>query len=263
MRLCAYPALFALGLGAVGCASIPPNPEINSGPNQRYSSGDAITPADEYTGIVNYAQGNRTDWAILTLPGDGDLTIHMTNQPLTAQAKISAALYDGNGNLRGTITKADTPFKSCGVGDYYLEVWAPTHVDGGTYDFTFDFTPAGTAPTAAATPTYPPPPSFPALPAAPPPAPKQTYSGPSTPSRMHAQIIQVQRTGTFTQLVLNVGSADGVQQGWSGQVLDGSGSAIGGSDFTVSSTINPHSCIATSQVMPTALGSSRTVVLGH
>lgn len=243
-------SLFALIVTALGACAGPQDPEIHSGRNANYRHADEVTTSDTVSGHVSYAKGNRTDWTLVDLPADGDLVVHSRVTPDDSDGEIAVELYDPNGNHLGSLEKRDNPFKALGAGSYYLEVYAPTHKDGGSYRISFDFTPL---------PKYPPPPTLATLP--PFSEPHEAAHVAHSSSKRHATILLAQRQGTFTILNLDVGSADGVAEGWSGTVLDHGGSPISGTDFTVGHEVSKHSCVAVTKALPSALG-SRTVEIG-
>jgi hypothetical protein len=76
-----------------------------------------------------------------------------------------------------------------------------------------------------------------------------------------ANIVQVQKSGTYTVLVIAAGTSAGIKAGSTGTVVDAGGQPIPGSDFVVNSKdLSASECIATTSLPPTAITSMKVEI---
>jgi hypothetical protein len=204
--------------------------------------------------VVTYPGGDRIDWKVFEIPEGkpGTLKIRLRWSPPRPDLDLSFDVFDqylqriarakptpGSGKRMKKVT-----IKDAGPGKYYVQVYASERSDAGTYRVRVEFK-EGTEVAAVETPSeVPDPPTLPAIPEAveepPPTTPPPTTPTPpveptptAQPVRARVSKFEVSGGGTLV-ITIDKGKNAGVEAGWKGQVLGGSGQPVRGGDFTVS-----------------------------
>jgi hypothetical protein len=206
--------------------------------------------------IVTYPGGDRVDWKVFEVPKgkDGTLKVRLRWSPPRPNLDLSFDVYDqyfhriarakpapGSGRRLKKVT-----IKDASPGKYYVQVYASGRGDAGTYRVAVEFKEAAEVAVAEATASeIPDPPTLPAIPEAPEvteaPATQPTTPTPpvvepvpaAQPVKARVSKYEVSGGGTL-MITIDKGKNAGVEAGWKGQVLGGSGQPVRGGDFTVS-----------------------------
>lgn len=224
--------------------------------------------------VVTYPGGDRVDWKVFEIGGGpepdkdppkegepppppvttGTLKVQLRWSPPRPELDLAFDVYDqylhriarakptpGSGKRSKKVT-----IKDAGPGKYYVQVYASTRADAGTYRVKVEFKPgADVVAVASDTPgAVPDPPTLPAIPEvaeAPPETPPTTppitptVEQPPAAQPVRARVSKYEVSGGGTLVItIDKGKNAGVAAGWKGQVLGGSGQPVRGGDFTVS-----------------------------
>ncbi len=204
--------------------------------------------------VVTYPGGDRVDWKEFELPAGkpGTLVVRLRWSPPRPNLDLSFDVYDqylvriararptpGSGRRLKKVT-----IKDAGPGKYYVQVYASGRGDAGAYRVAVEFKEGAEVKVAAAAPTeVPDPPTLPAIPEAgepapetPPPAqPTPTVAAPPPVQPVKARVSKYEVSGGGTLVItIDKGKNAGVETGWKGQILGGSGQPVRGGEFTVS-----------------------------
>ncbi|HTE56155.1 MAG TPA: hypothetical protein VK698_35125 [Kofleriaceae bacterium] len=223
--------------------------------------------------VVTYPGGDRVDWKMFELgapppepgkepkPGEappppittGTLKVQLRWAPPRPELDLAFDVYDqymhriarakptpGTGKRMKKVT-----IKDAGPGKYYVQVYAPTRGDAGTYRVKVEFKAGAEVVAVADTPgDVPDPPTLPAIPEAAEATPEtQPATQPTTPTveqppaaqPVRARVSKYEVSGGGTLVItIDKGKNAGVEAGWKGQILGGSGQPVRGGDFTVS-----------------------------
>lgn len=252
---------------AAGCARNVPQAS-NSGKDQR-AKGAKTIKLEEGEGrvrdIVTYPGGDRVDWKKLELPDGemGRLEIRTTFKGARPGMDVAFNVYDEWFNRVGRVKpgkdKKRVKIKNA-RGMYYVEVYAPRRSDAVKYSLRVRFKkndPKKQLADADLLAQIDDPPALPSVPkpvepdpnapgpgvgpgpVGPGPGPVGPQPDPVDPdpavSSVTAKVVKVQvATGGGVIVTLNRGSSAGVDRGWSGNVLQGSGnSLLDGGEFKV------------------------------
>ena len=207
--------------------------------------------------VVTYPGGDRVDWKVFEIPKgkSGTLRVRLRWSPPRPDLDLAFDVYDeylhriarakpapGSGKRLKKVT-----IKGAEAGKYYVQVYAPARGDAGTYRVRVEFKEETEVAEAEAAPSeIPDPPTLPAIPDAPETPPEtaatQPTTQPTTPvvpavpaaQPVRARVSKYEVTGGSLVIVVDKGKNAGVEAGWKGQVLGGSGQPVRGGDFTVS-----------------------------
>lgn len=248
----------ALGLALIGCAKNVAQ-DSDSGKDVRYRGAKKIELQDgegrSRKDVVTYPGGDRVDWKVFEVPKgkSGTLRIRLRWSPPRPDLDLAFDVFDeyldrvarakptpGSGKRLKKVTLKDAE-----PGKYYVMVYAPTRGDAGTYRVNVEFKAqdaVAQAETAAAPSDIPDPPTLPAIPEAvetPPepatqPATQPTVPPPPTVQPVRARVAKYEVSGGGLVITVDKGKNAGIEAGWKGQVLGGSGQPVRGGDFTVS-----------------------------
>lgn len=263
MRPLASRQPFALALVSVAllvaCGG-PLDPERNGGTDQNIKHAKKIALDGKARGDLSYTDGIRTQWKTFTLDQDADLVLTLDSKLPTEDANLVLKLFDPNLNPIGDDLQANPdapvvqPYPNLVAGKYFLVVYAPKHGDAGTYTITFKVTPHG----AAGADGTPPPPLLAAMPTGPSPL-GGAASAPA--AQVPGHIIQVQRSGAYTVLVLDVGTNAGIRAGSHGIILDATNAPVQGSDFVVNPRrLGANQAVATTKLPPDQITSTQVEI---
>jgi hypothetical protein len=248
----------ALGLALVGCTKNVAQ-DGDSGKDHRYRGARKIELQDgegrSRKDVVTYPGGDRVDWKVFEVPKgkSGTIRIRLRWSPPRPNLDLAFDVFDeyldrvarakptpGSGKRLKKVT-----LKDAAPGKYYVMVYAPTRGDAGTYRVTVEFKEqdvVAEAETAEAPSDIPDPPTLPAIPEAvetPPetatqPATQPTEPPPPTVQPVRARVAKYEVAGGALVITVDKGKNAGIEAGWKGQVLGGSGQPVRGGDFTVS-----------------------------
>jgi hypothetical protein len=205
--------------------------------------------------IVTYPGGDRVDWKEFDLPEGkaGTLKVQVRWSPARPSLDLAFDVFDqylhriarakpapGSGKRMKRVT-----IKDASAGKYFVMVYAPTRGDAATYRVHVDFKEATAEAEVAVASDVPDPPTLPAIPEAvePPPEGTPPATQPTTPTEpppptaqpVRARVSKYEVSGGGTLLItIDKGKNAGVEAGWKGQVLGGSGQPVRGGEFTVS-----------------------------
>jgi hypothetical protein len=272
------PWLFAIAAAAAfGCAKNVAQ-DGHSGKDYRNKGAKKIALDEDGEGtsrkdVVTYPGGDRVDWKVFEIPGapdakdkdgkdkppdpaspvprTGTVKIRLHWDPPRPNLDLAFDVYDqylariararptpGSGKRTKKITLRDV-----GPGKYYIQIYAPTRGDAGTYRVTVDFKPDTVVAQADKPGEIPDPPVLPAIAEAteappegtPPPVAPTTQPTPvPTAQPVRARISKYDVSGGGTLIItIDKGKNAGVETGWQGQVLGGSGQPVRGGTFTV------------------------------
>jgi hypothetical protein len=271
------PWLFAIVAGAAfGCAKNVAQ-DSSSGKDYRNKGAKKITLDQDGEGtsrkdVVTYPGGDRVDWKVVEIPGapeakdgkdkdkppapgpaptTGTLKIRLHWDPPRPNLDLAFDVYDqylqrlarakptpGSGKRTKKVTLRDV-----GPGKYYIQVYAPTRGDAGTYRVSVDFKTVTVVAAAATSSEVPDPPVLPAIPegeapveTAGPVVPATQPTAPPVPAAqpVKARVSKYDVSGGGTLIItIDKGKNAGVETGWQGQVLGGSGQPVRGGTFTV------------------------------
>lgn len=215
--------------------------------------------------IVTYPGGDRVDWKLVELPEGkkGELRFRVKYKPARPGLDVAFEVYDEYfervgrakpGGKRGK--KSSSSSKSVKIkgaqGKYYVQVYAPERGDAAKYTLSVRFKELKPLPVMAAADLASEigePPSLPSVPkpaaevpgAIPPGGPAVTPPPQDTPppgaaaKPVKARIVTIQNaSGGGVIVILSKGTQQGVQRGWSGQLLQGSSDTpVSGGDFKI------------------------------
>lgn len=250
-----------LALAVAGCAKNV-DQDGDSGKDYRYRGAKKIELKEgegrSRKDIVTYPGGDRVDWKVFEVPKgkNGTIKVRLRFSPPRPDLDLAFDVYDeffhrvargkptpGSGKRLKKVT-----IKDAAPGKYYVQVYAPTRGDAGTYRVMVEFKEAQVVVAAAETDTppepsdIPDPPTLPAIPeAVAEPAPEtQPATQPTTPvppvptvKPVRARVAKYEVSGGGVVIVVDKGKNAGIEAGWKGQVLGGSGQPVRGGDFTV------------------------------
>jgi hypothetical protein len=206
--------------------------------------------------VVTYPGGDRIDWKVFELPPEakpGTLKIRLRWMPPRPDLDLSFDVFDqyfqriarakptpGSGKRMKKVT-----IKDAGPGKYYVMVYASERGDAGTYRVGVEFKEGAEVVAAVEAPSeVPDPPTLPAIPEAteepppttpPPTTPPPVVDTPPAAQPVRARVSKFEVSGGGTLVItIDKGKNAGVEAGWKGQVLGGTGQPVRGGDFTVS-----------------------------
>jgi hypothetical protein len=251
------PAGLALLLATAGCAKNV-GQDSHSGKDVRTKGAKKIKLEDgegrSRKDIVTYPGGDRVDWKEFDLPEGkaGTLKVQVRWSPARPNLDVAFDVFDqylhriarakptpGTGKRMKRVT-----IKDASAGKYFVMVYAPDRGDAATYRVRVEFKEATEEAEVAVASDIPDPPTLPAIPEAveaPPETPPTTQ--PTTPTEpppptaqpVRARVSKYEVSGGGTLLItIDKGKNAGVEAGWKGQVLGGSGQPVRGGEFTVS-----------------------------
>jgi hypothetical protein len=234
--------------------------------------------------IVTYPGGDRVDWKKVTLPEGkrGSLTVRLSLRPARPGMDVAFTVYDQwmHRVARVKPSKSGKRKKKASVsgaaGTYYIQVYAPRRSDAAAYRIEVDFDEAAqAAPPDALLAGIPEPPHLPAVPAPaeepavvaqPPLTPPDdegagSASTPAAAGPLTAQVVKVQASDGGIIVTLDRGKEHGVDRGWRGQVLQGSGnSPLSGGQFTII-TVSARRSVAKIKLSIDQIRSNRRALL--
>lgn len=267
--------LAALALGLAGCPKNVPQ-ELHTSKDGRPKGARKITLDDDGEGrskrdIVTYPGGDRVDWKSFEVPAGkfGSLRIKLAWEPPRSGLDLAFNVFDpyyariaqakptpdsGRRTKRVTIENVEG-------GKYFIQVYAPRRGDAGTYRVEVRFTEALRPPDkTASVRQIPDPPTLPALPEPGDPSATPTASGggggggtpaanptptatePPEVKPVAARIVKYQVSSSGSLVVtVDKGKNAGVENGWKGQVLAGSGKPLEGGQFTITKVTGAES----------------------
>lgn len=260
----ALPALaLALGLcaGACGGAEVPTHDGYNTArpwakakPLELDSTGET-----DVDGAISYPKKVRARWYQVELPEPGEIAAKLELVTLGTDelpALDFEVLDSGYNVLMSTRPEGEEavdaqPEKQLSLmelspGTYYLHVYTMERTAKARFNLRVTFTP-GALDEASSFPEQvayvPPLPIVPAFDDAPPPEPKRRYRGRRPPRKepdekpaaeaRTVRILGAMASGNGTRITLSVGSSDGVDAGWKGNVVTTSGAVVGNGGFTI------------------------------
>jgi hypothetical protein len=266
-----------MGIGALAAGCVRNiDQDVNSGKDAKYKGAKKIELDEggeaKAKGIVTYPGGDRVDWKFFEVPAEktGTVELKLRHTPPRPGLDVAFNVFDEFGKRIGRVkpagsrpkrTKRDK-IKDLTPGKYYVQIYAPSRMDAGTYKLTLRFKeakkidPVDLEKLASQIPD---PPTLPApvepvvlspeeiaakaeadrvaKEAADAAAAAAAAAAASAPQPVTARIVGFQAAaGGEVIITLNRGKNNGgVDRGWSGQVLKGGpgGGPLQGGDFKV------------------------------
>jgi hypothetical protein len=261
----------ALLLGACGGSQV--HTGYPQGENEPWSSATTLKLSEngEVTSEsnVSFPKRARAKWFVVELPAPGKLNVKLRMDPLTTGADVGFELLDAGFNVvSAPIDDNDIgqdekirELKEARPGKTYIHVYALNRVDEADFRIRVRYTPkedasgqvadAGGEPVADGrnvfpwtVPNLPPLPqvgekddaprggsSKPETPDEPPPPPVEV--DPAAGAKLKGRIIEFATSGRGVKIVLNKGSEHGVEDGWTGYVVDTKGKSLPNGAFKV------------------------------
>jgi len=252
----ALASALVFGLALVGCAKNV-DQDGHSGKDVRYKGAKKIELKDgegrSRKDVVTYPGGDRVDWKVFEVPKgkNGTVKVRLRFSPPRPDLDLAFDVYDayfhriarakpspGTGKRLKKVT-----IKDAAPGKYYVQIYAPTRGDAGTYRVIVEFKEEEVVVAQVDTPPpsdIPDPPTLPAIPEAVEEAPAtQPATQPTTPpppviKPIKARVAKYEVAGGSVIITVDKGKNAGIEAGWKGQVLGGSGQPVRGGEFTVS-----------------------------
>jgi hypothetical protein len=246
-----------LALAAAACAKNV-DQDGHSGKDVRYKGAKKIELKDgegrSRKDVVTYPGGDRVDWKVFEVPKgkNGTIVVRLRFSPPRPDLDLAFDVYDtyfhrvargkptpGTGKRLKKVT-----IKDAAPGKYYVQVYAPTRGDAATYRVVVEFKPEEVKVAQADAPAepseIPDPPTLPAIPEATEEAPatqpatQPTEPPPPAVKPVRARVAKYAVAGGSLVITVDKGKNAGIEAGWKGQVLGGSGQPVRGGEFTVS-----------------------------
>jgi hypothetical protein len=247
-----------LALAAAGCAKNV-DQDGHSGKDVRYRGAKKIELKDgegrSRKDVITYPGGDRVDWKVFEVAKgkSGTVVVRLRFSPPRPDLDLAFDVYDayfhriarakptpGTGKRLKKVT-----IKDAAPGKYYVQIYAPTRGDAATYRVVVEFKEEEVKVAQADAPPepseIPDPPILPAIPEATEEAPatqpattQPTEPPPPVIKPIKARVAKYEVAGGSLVITLDKGKNAGIEAGWKGQVLGGSGQPVRGGEFTVS-----------------------------
>jgi len=241
--------------------------DAKSGPDGKRSGARVLKPNTPVTDEVNFANQDKSDWYVVTLkgrPGVLNTLIHWDAETSDVMIdvfdefgkQISASPVRNKGaKEKKLLTQIDK------LGMYYVRVTAPSRGDGSVYTMEAKWD----VPVEA-----PPPQPVAENPVEPPPEPKAHHHEPRAPREprekptgetVQGRVVSAYREGGGLTLHIDKGSAAGVRNGQTGNVLMGPAGEdlLEGAEFRIVQVLGETKCVAKSPIG--SIGKNTRVVI--
>jgi hypothetical protein len=286
--------LLTLSLALAACGgSAPDHTGYPTNAKEPWARAKRISLDDNFEGKadgqVSYPKRDRAKWFLLKLPIEGGLNAKLTVDPVTPGADVGFEILDAGFNViatgeneeEGGQMKKERKVREVPRGEAYIHVYTLGRSDEADFKLRIKFTPRTIAdPTSAYPNTIPNTPELAAVPNKDwpearvavrkpnhvPDKPTQPVKPPVVPvdtkGSVRGSVVEFSDTGSGVKIIINKGSANGIDKEWTGEVLQkGTDRAIKSGFFKIRNVKNDECDAVVSGVSLDDIQNNRSVRL--